>query len=170
MVTIAKSIDEGDRRHNLMEPQKQIELCYQDTLKVIADAKQKLFDITRWIISLHALVLGAVFSKQIDFSWLVLLLPVFIGFAGLYLHHAVQTELTTHRRTLAVIRNKVGGLLYECNKDHVDYFLKQIPPRHQNYYLYYTDRTRLILMAAMVVSLLAVLGQRLPWLRYSVWS
>lgn len=136
--------------------EKQAELCYQDTLKVIADAKQKIFDVTKWIVTLQALVLGLAFSKTSHFSGLIVALPLFIGAMGLALNHAISTELHVHRCTLANLRRTIGGLAYEINRDHVDYFADSIEPKHKNYYRYYRNTSAGILIVASLISFLIV--------------
>lgn len=143
----------------ILDTPKQAELSYQDTLKVIADAKQKLFDTTKWVVTLQSLILGLSFSKDTNFSQWLVSLPVFVGLMGISLNYAINAELQVHRCTLAKLRHMIGGLIYLANKDHVDYFLDKKPPSHKNYYSYYRNANAGIILAASSLSFLVILFQ-----------
>jgi hypothetical protein len=95
----------NEMQRDILDVSKQAELCYQDSLKVIADAKQKLFDVTKWIVTLQSLILAASFSKEVNFSPFITVLPVFVGLMGLVLNRAISFELQVHRQTLANLRS-----------------------------------------------------------------
>lgn len=144
---------------DILETSKQAELSYQDTLKVIADAKQKLFETTKWVVTLQSLILGLSFSKDTNFSQWLVSLPIFVGIMGISLNYAINTELQVHRFTLAKLRNMIGGLIYLANKDHVDYFLEKKPLSHKNYYSYYRNANAGIIFTASSLSFLVILFQ-----------
>jgi hypothetical protein len=121
----------------VVDEERQLDWCYHDTLRVISEAKQRLFDVTRWSVTLQALVLGLVFSKDSSLSWWFLLLPVFVGGMSLALNFSLSNELHSHRKTLASIRKTVGGHLYRLNKEQVDYFADGVEPQGRNFYSAY---------------------------------
>ena len=145
---------------HIIDIAKQAELCYQDTLKVIADAKQKLFDVTRWIVNLQSLILAASFSKQMEFSQFIIFLPIFVGLIGAVLNITIDYELKTHRKTLALIRKTIGGFAYEINQDQVDYFIGGKRPRHFNYFIYYKYGNIGIVILSSLLTLGLVLLQQ----------
>jgi hypothetical protein len=149
------------KKGEVLDESRQAELCYQDTLKVIADAKQKLFDVTKWVVTLQSLILGVSFSKETSFSSWIIALPAFVGLMGLFLNYAISIELQVHRGTLAKLRKKIGGLVYDMNKDHVDYFLDDKQPTHKNYYKYYRNANAGIVSLASILAFVVVLSQEL---------
>lgn len=151
----------SEKKREVLDESKQAELSYQDTLKVIADAKQKLFDVTKWVVTLQSLILGVSFSKETNFSSWIIALPVFVGLMGIFLNYAISTELQVHRCTLAKLRKTIGGLIYDMNKDHVDYFLDDKQPTHKNYYTYYKNANAGIVLSASILAFVVVVFQEL---------
>lgn len=135
---------------------KQYELCYQDTLKVISEAKQKLYEVTKWIVTLQTLVVGAAFSNKMDFSESLVVLPLFIGLMGVFLNKSISDELFVHRKTLANIRSEIGGVIYELNKDQVKHFLNGDKPKHVNYFFSYKISNFAIITLSSLVSICMV--------------
>ena len=84
----------------------QVSLMYNDTINCIADAKKKLFDVTRWTVTLNSGVLGIFFSIHTMYSNYLLLIPILIGIFGLMLEYSINYELNVHRKTLALLRKK----------------------------------------------------------------
>lgn len=140
-----------------MSLEKQYELCYQDTIKVISEAKQKVYEVTKWIVTLQTLVIGAAFSNKMNFSESLLLLPLFIGLMGAFLNKSISDELNIHRKTLADIRDKIGGVIYEVNKDQVRHFLNGDKPNHKNYFFSYNISNIAIIILSSFISSIIVL-------------
>ena len=122
----------------------------------IDNRKQKLFDLTKWIITLQSLVLGLSFSKETNFSPMICILPIFIGVIGLSVNFTISKELKAHRETLAKLRHKIGGLVYEMNKDQADYFLHKKKPSHHNYFFSQGLATSVIILLSSLLSILII--------------
>ncbi|ACM92624.1 hypothetical protein NAMH_1137 [Nautilia profundicola AmH] len=134
----------------------QLSLTYQDTIDRIADAKKNLFEITKWIITLNSGVLGLFFSVNKDFSIYFTLLPILIGIIGLLLEYSISYELNVHRKTLANLRKKVGGLIYDINKEQVDLMLKNKKTSHKFYYFFYKFSNFSIIIFSSIITALII--------------
>ena len=134
----------------------QLDISYKDTINVIAKAKDRLFEITKWIITLESGVIGLYFSIKIE-SKIFILLPIFIGIMGLILSYSIAYELNVHRNTLAKIRKEVGGFIYEMNKEQVELVLDKKDTSHKFYYIWYKTSNFLIIILSTILTTIIIL-------------
>lgn len=132
--------------------EKQAELCYNDTVQAIAKAKQRVFDVSRLVLTLQTAIMGMVFSNQITFSVYLFILPLFVGLFGIFLQYSLNNELRAHRITLARLRKEIGGFVYRLNKDQVEYYLNNEKPSYGNYFRSYECVNYMIIALSSIVT------------------
>lgn len=102
--------------------EKQFELMYWDFVTAVTDRKRTIFDLSRWIVTLHGLVVGFVTVQDVDFESYFFVVPLLIGLVGMILLSGLQQELHSHRKTVAEIRFRVGRDFLDIASDHVNVF------------------------------------------------
>ncbi|MEL6959444.1 MAG: hypothetical protein AAGL89_10880 [Pseudomonadota bacterium] len=136
--------------------EKQFELLYWDFVTAVTDRKKTIFDLSRWIVTLHGLVIGFVALRDVDFETYFFIVPLLIGCVGLLLLSGLQQELTSHRKTVAEIRYRVGGDFLDLTQDHVNVFRGGLKGR-SNYWQVIAATHWIIIIASTIVSVAAVL-------------
>lgn len=105
---------------NLISIEKQYELMYTDAVQVSYEVKRAIFDLTKWIVSLHGLIVGFAAIATFKLDWYFILAPLLIGLVGLVLLQGFQSELNSHRKTLAQLRHSIGGDVATIHHEHVN--------------------------------------------------
>lgn len=110
---------------DVLSIEKQYELMYQDMVFTITDRKKTSYDLTKWIVTLHGLIIGFMGLKGSEVGMMFVLVPLLVGIVGLALNWSIEKELNSHRTILAKLREKVGGDFYTFHKEMVDLFLNK---------------------------------------------
>ena len=108
---------------------KQLELMFQDAITVIADRKLRIFEVSRWMVTLQGLIVGLVATQRDLIGEVAIGMPILIGGMGLWLNRALQGELNSHRKILARIRATVGGDFLKMHRDMVGFWLWNVPAK-----------------------------------------
>lgn len=132
--------------------EKQYELMYTDAVQVSYETKRAIFDLSKWIVTLHGLIVGftAVADFQIDMMFLAA--PIMIGVVGFILLQGFQNELDSHRRTLATLRARIGGDVAEVHKEHVNKYFYVKNSRKFSYWNLISSGHRLVLLGSTLMS------------------
>jgi hypothetical protein len=118
------SLDSG-----LMSQEKQYELMYNDMVYTLTDRKRAVFDLTKWIVTLHGLIIGFASVQRLEVGIFFIGAPLIVGISGFVLNRSIQMEMESHRIAIARIRERVGGDFYDIHSDMVDRFLGRKPQR-----------------------------------------
>ena len=111
---------ESTTNGNAVSLEKQYELMYTDAVNVSYEVKRAIFELSRWVVTLQGLVIGAGVLEEVTLSPVFVTVPILIGFAGLLLNVGFQKELNNHRRTLAILRKDIGGAIALTHADHIN--------------------------------------------------
>ncbi len=135
-----------------MSEEKQFELMYNDMVITLTDRKRAVFDLTKWIVTLHGLSIGFSTIKAAEIGIWFLGAPILIGLAGLALNRSIQMEMYSHRVAMAKIRDHIGGEFYEIHKEMVDKFLERKGQVKLGYWDYISGSHSFIIIISTMVS------------------
>lgn len=107
----------------LMSREKQFELMYNDVVMVLTDRKRAVFDLSKWIVTLHGLIIGFASVQGLKIGIYFVGAPLIVGVSGFVLYLSIQQELKSHRIAIARIRERVGGDFYDIHREMVDKFI-----------------------------------------------
>lgn len=139
----------------MIDPARQYELMFDDLIRTIADRKRTIFDLSRWIVTLQGIVIATAASKEISFSAAFVIAPLLIGMIGLMLHSGLNSELSSHRHALAVLRDRVSGPFAELNADFQNAWLHAHKRTDVTYWSRITMSHRMIILGSTAVASLA---------------
>ena len=132
--------------------EKQYELMYTDAVQVSYETKRAIFDLSKWIVTLHGLIVGFTAVAQFQINMMFLAAPIMIGIVGFILLQGFQNELNSHRRTLAALRAKIGGDVAEIHEDHIQKYYHQSESTKFNYWNLIASGHKLVLVGSTIMS------------------
>lgn len=136
-----------------LSTEKQFELMFLDVVSVITDRKRTLFELSKWLVTLQGLIVGFAAVKGLAIGPEFLSAPLLIGLVGLLLNVSLSTELAEHRKSLALIREKVGGEFAALHKGFIDHHLgREGVKRRKNYWGNIAVSHKLIILVSTFVA------------------
>lgn len=137
---------------NIVTLEKQYELMYTDAVQVSYETKRAIFDLSKWIVTLHGLIVGFTAVADFKIDMLFLAAPIMIGVVGFILLQGFQNELDSHRRTLATLRARIGGDVAEVHSDHVRKYYHMKSDKKFSYWNLIASGHRLVLLGSTLMS------------------
>ena len=136
--------------------EKQFELMYADVVQVTGEVKRAIFDLVRWVVTLQGLIVGFAVLRDIQVSLHFVWAPVLIGVSSLILLHGFQSELDSHRKTLAILRDEIDDHVGRIHHEHIQTHLHGNATL-RSYWSIIRNGHRLIILGTTIASVLIIL-------------